>query len=64
LEQGSQQQDIWGADWIPDSREVRFESLINIRPKRGNPSMTLQDAKVRERVEAIVRARLETHANS
>jgi hypothetical protein len=55
LESGSKQEDIWGADWIPASDEVRFESLINIRPGQGNRSMTIEDARVRKRVEAAVR---------
>ena len=32
LEDGSRQEDIWGADWIPSTHEVRYEALINIRP--------------------------------
>ena len=55
LDAGSNQEDVWGADWIPDSGEVRFESLINIRPRQGNRSMTIEDANVRDKVEAIVR---------
>ena len=58
LEDGSQQADIWGADWFPESREVRFESLINIRPKRGNRSMAIESAQLRATVEAIVRQRV------
>lgn len=33
LEDGSQQVNIWGADWYPETKEVGFESLINIRPR-------------------------------
>lgn len=33
IEDGSQQEFIWGADWNPESQEVTFESLINIRPR-------------------------------
>ncbi len=29
LNHGSEQSDIWGADWVPSTRTVRFESLIN-----------------------------------
>lgn len=58
LDHGSQQQDVWGADWIPDSQEVRFESLINIRPKQGNRSLTITDPELRGTIEAIVRERL------
>lgn len=57
LEDGSQQVDIWGADWLPESREVRFESLINIRPKQGNRKMMIEDRDVRATVEQIVRER-------
>ncbi len=59
LDDGSQQADVWGADWIPSSREVRFESLINIRPKQGNRSMKITDPSLQSKIEAIVRARLE-----
>jgi hypothetical protein len=54
LEDGSRQEDVWGADWVPSSQEIRFEALINIRP-RQNPSMTILDPSIRERVEEIVR---------
>lgn len=55
LDHGSEQADIWGADWTPESQEVEYESLINIRPRQGNRSMMIQDAGIRSRVEAIVR---------
>lgn len=59
LEDGSRQEDVWGADWIPESRDVRFESLINIRPKRGNRKMTIEDAALRGEIERIVRERFD-----
>jgi Protein of unknown function (DUF5674) len=55
LKDGSRQEDIWGADWDPHQREVRFEALINIRPRQGNRSMMIQNPEIRSRVEAIVR---------
>lgn len=55
LEDGSQQEFIWGADWNPASQEVTFESLINIRPRQNNRSLELQDPDIRARVEQIVR---------
>ena len=54
LEAGSRQEDIWGADWDL-AGEVRFESLINIRPRQGNRSLEIQSSELRERVERIVR---------
>src|SRR5262245_43008128 len=58
LEDGSQQVDIWGADWIPSSGEVKYEALINIRPSQDNLSMTIQDASVRDRVKKVVESLL------
>jgi hypothetical protein len=58
LEDGSQQQDIWGADWNPTTQEVTFESLINIRPRQNNRSLELQDPVLRTQVEKITRTLL------
>lgn len=58
LEAGSRQADIWGADWIPLSQEVRYEALINIRPSQNNPSMTILDAAIQARVKKVVEALL------
>ena len=59
LDDGSSQEDIWGADWNPAARQVTFESLINIRPRQNNPSMEILDPQRRERVAQIVRQLLE-----
>jgi hypothetical protein len=55
LEDGSEQKNIWGADWYPDDQEVTYESFINIRPTQNNRSMELQDLGLREQVEQITR---------
>ena len=58
LEDGSKQEHIWGADWIPETQEVRYEALINIRPRQDNPSMEILDSDIRMRVEGIARSLL------
>ena len=58
LDDGSKQEDIWGADWLPDSKEVRFEALINIRPRQNNRSMTIENKNMRRRIEKIVKEKL------
>lgn len=35
LEGGSEQEDLWGANWFPPQQRIAFESLINIRPGPG-----------------------------
>jgi len=59
LEDGSRQEDIWGADCYPDSKTVQFVALINIRPRQGNRGMELEDPKLREKIDTIVRRLLE-----
>src|SRR5262250_821477 len=41
LEDGSKQEDVWGADWWPLTKEVRYGSFINIRPGQNNPAMEI-----------------------
>ncbi len=59
LEDGSRQEDIWGADWYPDSNVVGFGALINIRPHQGNRGMEIEDPELRKRIETTVRQWLE-----
>jgi hypothetical protein len=58
-EDGSQPADIWGADWYPALQAVKFEALINLWPRRNNPSMEILNPAIRAQVEAIVRQVLE-----
>ncbi len=58
LDDGSQQEFIWGADWNPSAQQVTFESLINIRPRQNNPSMEILDPIIRKQVAAITIKRL------
>ncbi|MBI3737980.1 MAG: hypothetical protein HY258_02920 [Chloroflexi bacterium] len=53
LEDGSQQENIWGADWDPKAQQVTFESLINIRPRQSNTSMEILDPLIRKKVAEI-----------
>lgn len=59
LEDGSRQQDIWGADWYPEYRKVEFGALINIRPRQGNRSMEIEDPKLRAKIETMIPRLLE-----
>lgn len=55
LEDGSEQDDLWGASWYPTEQRIEFESLINIRPRLGNRSIVLQDENLRKQVESVTR---------
>jgi hypothetical protein len=56
LESGSEQDDLWGANWYPSEQRIEFESLINIRPRMGNRSIILQDENLRKQVEDVTRS--------
>lgn len=58
LEDGSAQENVWGADWYPASQQVAFESLINIRPRQGNRSLEVTDPELRARIADVVHALL------
>ncbi|NEP11241.1 MAG: hypothetical protein F6K14_13720 [Symploca sp. SIO2C1] len=58
LKDGSEQADIWGADWYPFKQTVGYESIINIRPSANNRSMEIQDPALREQVNQIVQSLL------
>ncbi|MGH9800427.1 MAG: DUF5674 family protein [Blastocatellia bacterium] len=55
IEAGCRQEDIWGANWDPATKEVHYESLINIRSRQNNPSMEILDGAIRNQVEEIVK---------
>lgn len=59
IEEGSRQEDIWGANWDPKLKSLEFEALINIRPRANNRTMAIQNSNIKAQVEEIVRALME-----
>ncbi len=62
LEDGSRQEDIWGADWYPESKTVEFIALINIRPRQGNRGMEIENPELRAKIEMIIRRLLQVES--
>ncbi|MCQ2174037.1 MAG: DUF5674 family protein [Bacteroidales bacterium] len=57
LENGSNQNDLWGFNIYPEMEGedfIEFDSLINIRPRQNNRSRYVESAEVRERIIEIV----------
>ena len=58
LEQGSQQNDLWGINLYPDEygteNFVEFDSMINIRPSLKNMDRGVNDPRLREAIQKIV----------
>jgi hypothetical protein len=61
LEDGSKQKNIWGINLYPDMHGegfVEFDSLINIRPSRGNRSRGVENKEIRKKIISIVTKRI------
>jgi hypothetical protein len=57
LEQGSQQQDLWGINLYPEmsgEELIEFNSMINLRPSQGNDSRSVDDPVIRQKITEIV----------
>lgn len=57
LENGSEQEFLWGFNLYPDETGedfIEFDSLINIRSWQGNRSRDVEDEKVRKQIKELV----------
>ena len=57
LDDGSRQQDLWGAGLDLETGEMDFDSLINLRPQQ-NTSREILNQEIRREVEAITHSLL------
>lgn len=62
LDQGSDQQDLWGINLHPDNYQsdnfVEFDSMINIRPNQNNPSRSVLDPTIQDQIRTIVQTKV------
>lgn len=57
LEDGSLQDNLWGINLHPDSAGddfIEFDSMINLRPSRGNKSRGVDNPVVQKQIRSIV----------
>jgi len=57
LEDGSLQEDLWGAGLDLETDEMDFDSLINLRPMQ-NRSREILDEEIRKKAAAIIQSLL------
>lgn len=55
LEDGSKQSNLWGGgiDWA--TKEVDYNSIINLRPNQDNPSRDIMSIGIRKKFDKIVK---------
>ena len=57
LEDGSQQENLWGINLYPDRDGdgwVEYDSMINMRPRQGNRTRSVEDPVLRKKILAVV----------
>jgi len=57
LEDGSRQEDLWGAGLDLETGEMDFDSLINLRPTQ-NRSREILDEEIRKKAAALIESLL------
>ena len=55
LDQGSFQSDIWGGGIDIETKEIDYNSFINIRPADNNKSNEVQDPIIRRKYEELTK---------
>lgn len=61
LEDGSAQKSLWGINLYPEMLPqdfVEFDSIINIRPSRGNRSRDVESEEIRGKITTIIEKRV------
>jgi hypothetical protein len=58
LDAGARQADLWGVNLYPEqfgtSDFIEFDSMINLRPRQGNRSRSVEDPAARQAIIALV----------
>ena len=55
LADGSSQKNLWGGGLDLQTKEIDYNSVINLRPNQNNPSRDIMSQDVREKFDNIVK---------
>ena len=58
IEEGSRQADLWGGGVDLETKEIDYNSIINLRPHQDNPSRDILSKKIRSKIDKIVKGLL------
>ncbi len=55
VQSGSLQEDLWGGgiDW--ETKEIDYNSMINLRPQQKNPSRDVMSEDIRKQMDRVIR---------
>ena len=55
LQEGSSQANLWGGGINLETKEIDFNSFINIRPQQNNTSIEIQDTDIKVEFEQLMK---------
>lgn len=55
LAEGSSQSDLWGGGLDLETREIDYNSIINLRPNQNNPSRDILSVEIRKKFDTIIK---------
>lgn len=55
LEEGSKQENLWGGGLDCQTKEIDYNSIVNLRPKQNNPSRDILSQGIRKKFDKIVK---------
>lgn len=56
LQDGSRQESLWGGGINLETKEIDFNSFINIRPQQGNTTIEIQNPDIKHKFEILMKA--------
>jgi len=56
LSEGSKQSDLWGGGLDLETKEIDYNSMINLRPGQDNPSRDILSLEIRKQFDEIVKS--------
>lgn len=55
IKNGSKQKNLWGGGFDLETKEIDYNSVINLRPRDRNPSRDILSEEIREKFDKVVR---------
>mgnify|MGYP001617016977 FL=1 len=55
LEGGSKQENLWGGGVDLETKEIDYNSMINLRPRQNNPSRDIVSLNIRQGFDKVIK---------
>ena len=55
LQEGSKQENLWGGGFDTETKEIDYNSMINLRPSQSNPSRDILSLEIRKIFDKIIK---------